>query len=537
MLCLRTIFALLLLSLFGLSVNAQHKMPSVIDAKEKRKVERGRKLLNQYKLFEGEKIFVELRDKHINHAYFHEALVMIQKQILDQIEMANNTMQDEDFTGEDYEEDESDLEGEDLEAPIEERSALTYSNAYIDNGLLRTVDEKKATQTTLTRILGRKSRRKMNREVEKDTAHTEALVTIDSSLIKTNSAQQLLEEMDGFDDMSKEEKSRKLAALEKRQFKELLNIPYDAYRDGLIANCRKATLYLPQVDSASHLLRILLVDTVNYLELLNDVEQEEYELALSMFRSLDFRHCMERLEPLVEKHVDFFDGQLMKAKCLMKIGADSAAYAQYGFMAGVWTERPEPRMGLSDYYLKKGKYKSAAVEIIRAIMIYPEDAYVTALHNMIGRANHKYDEQWIRREVYPITTANNFEEIAAKEKSPWVHYQMAKTLAYSYAHPETGVLRENDLTKERYLEVYGWLTMLERSFKMKEGQKGYNNFPFARAMQKIGYLDCYALITLFHHDQYASFKDLVENNPGKVRSYFDMLINWEDEKFDKYKKL
>ena len=55
-------------------------------------------------------------------------------------------------------------------------------------------------------------------------------------------------------------------------------------------------------------------------------------------------------------------------------------------------------------------------------------------------------------------------------------------------------------------------------------------------MEKIGYLDCYVLITLFHHDLYGQFNDFITLNDDKVKKYFYLLINWEDEKFDKLRK-
>ncbi|MCC7029051.1 MAG: hypothetical protein IT257_02015, partial [Chitinophagaceae bacterium] len=86
----------------------------------------------------------------------------------------------------------------------------------------------------------------------------------------------------------------------------------------------------------------------------------------------------------------------------------------------------------------------------------------------------------------------------------------------------------NDKTQERYLEVYAWEKMLTNASPKL--------FPFARAMEKIGYLDCYVLITLFHSDLYSQFKDFVKLNEDKIKKYYYLLINWEDPKFDKIRK-
>ena len=54
-------------------------------------------------------------------------------------------------------------------------------------------------------------------------------------------------------------------------------------------------------------------------------------------------------------------------------------------------------------------------------------------------------------------------------------------------------------------------------------------------MQKMGYLDCYVFISLFHHDLYPAFKDFVLLHPDKVEKYFYILLDWEDEKFGQFR--
>jgi hypothetical protein len=64
-------------------------------------------------------------------------------------------------------------------------------------------------------------------------------------------------------------------------------------------------------------------------------------------------------------------------------------------------------------------------------------------------------------------------------------------------------------------------------------RSGLSNFPFARVMDELGYLDCYVLVTLFHQDVYGQFADLVKNQPEKIKKYFYLIMNWDDKKFDK----
>ena len=62
------------------------------------------------------------------------------------------------------------------------------------------------------------------------------------------------------------------------------------------------------------------------------------------------------------------------------------------------------------------------------------------------------------------------------------------------------------------------------------------HFQFARAMDKLGYLDCYVFVSLFHQDLYGQFADFSVNNMARIKEYFFILINWEDKRFDKVRK-
>ncbi len=73
--------------LFGLlfivqHVTAQKVVDKVINNDDRKKVEQARKLYNQYKIFEGEKVLKELIRQHPKEVYFYEALAQMQRQVL-----------------------------------------------------------------------------------------------------------------------------------------------------------------------------------------------------------------------------------------------------------------------------------------------------------------------------------------------------------------------------------------------------------------------------------------------------------------------
>ena len=77
-----------LLFLFSNLGFAQKVVDPKIPDSEKRRVIRAKKLLNNFKIYEGERILKDLVKEHPNDAYYHEALVQVQRQVLRDIKKA-----------------------------------------------------------------------------------------------------------------------------------------------------------------------------------------------------------------------------------------------------------------------------------------------------------------------------------------------------------------------------------------------------------------------------------------------------------------
>lgn len=488
---------------------AQKRLPNVIENKERKRIEHARKLLNEGEFIEGLKILTKLRDENPHHAYFNEALVRIQKQILEQAGALQREVENE---GEYFLHGKK--EGENIPDP-----ELKVKNVFIDNGLARNIDEKAETVNNLKGSISRKERKKIEKVIE---IKKEKSIYQDSSKVSND----LLDESDLVDFKIKRKKNNKGKD-------ELATFDLKFLRQDLINNCRIAVLKNPEVDSASHFLRLLLIDTLEYTENFSEADFSLYEEALIWMSQKNYVKAGHYFDSLCTLHPEHFYSFLYLSDALSKYAEDSITLKSIKYVAQKWPERPEGFQRLSYYYYNHGQFTTAAEYIIEAILRYPEHAYWVDLSKILYQTGRKFNMQWIERGVFPIKTDKNYEEIYAKEKSPWLHYQQAKSVLYSYAFP-TGLLRENEITSLPYLELYGWKTMLVRGHtNMKKTET--IPFPFARSMDKMGYIDCYVFLNLFHPDMYDSYKDFVKNNPKKVHDFFYILINWEESKFDKYR--
>ncbi|MBL7767074.1 MAG: tetratricopeptide repeat protein [Chitinophagaceae bacterium] len=513
----------LLLTLMLMPALAQKKVDQVIPNDDKRKVERARKLYNELKIFEGERILKELVRKHPNEAYYHEALVQMQRQVLRRIQEAGAAMdilnprhiKDSMNAPDVYDTDTLYQDEAPVVSKIKEEKVNEAADTNGWNGLDRSPRKEKKS---------RKEKKEKKLDEEEEPVLQEAVVTIDSTLLNDEEGESGGIEVGGW--QVKKPKDNGL----KRQLKmleEIAQIPYDMYLYDMLQNARSSTRLLDNVDSASRYMREFYVDTVDPDLEVNEEARTAYQSGLEDYYSDDIPAAAKWFEKAVKKDSLFFQAWLKLGDAYFMMNSDTLGFRAYrrATQLNVW--RPEGYEKLSMAYYNLGKYKEAAASIIEAIMIYPQHHYFSVLERVVAKSGRLFNSQWIKREVFPATTSKVYEEIIAQEKTPWWHYQAAKQDVFSY-FDTIGIVRPNEKTAERYLEVYAWKRMLNNT--------AADQFQFARAMDQLGFLDCYVLVSLFHQDLYGQYLDLMLRNSEKVRQYFYVLINWEDKKFDKVRK-
>ena len=209
------------------------------------------------------------------------------------------------------------------------------------------------------------------------------------------------------------------------------------------------------------------------------------------------------------------------------LGYDTSALKTYLMASAIQPLRPDPFIERGKIFYEKGHYADAAAEFILGLNCYPEENYKAWLRRTAERSAKSMLDPWDKREVYPNMPGDILQDRVAKPESPWYFYQAAKQEVFKYADTN-GILLPNDSTKERYLETYCWKRMLDSADE--------HAFPFARLMKELGYLDCYVLVTEFHQDLYTQYKFFVEKESEKIKKYYHLLINWEDKRFEKYRK-
>ncbi len=493
---------------------AQMVVDKKIDNDDRRKIEHARKLYNQFKIFEGEKILKDLVRQNPNKVYFYEALVQMQRQVLYRIVDASGELQQMNLSKaaidslNNDEPEESDESAIKAEQPVSTKEI--FESLGLDMAKINVKDESKKTKGD-------------EQNDGEETEPKDATVTIDSSLIfsdeeRAEFAKQVSQPGKKIDKKTQ----RKLKIIES-----FAQIPYDQYLYDLIQNARNATRLFINADSSSLYLRQFVIDTANVNENISNEAWDEYMAGLGDYSEKIIPGAARHFERAIELESDFYSAHMKLGDIYYLMNNDTGSVRQYKYAALIKPQRPEPYEKLAIMQYNRGRYTDAAATMIEAIMKYPQSHYFDLLRRILEKTGRGLDPQWIPREVYPLATTRMQEEIIVNDKSPWWHYQAARQDVFNY-FDSTGIVIPNDKTQERYLEVYAWKKMLTNSSP--------KHFQFARAMEKVGYLDCYVLITLFHNDLYGQYKDFVELNQDKIKKYFYLLLNWEDKKFDKLRK-
>jgi hypothetical protein len=474
-------------------VCAQRKtVDAPIPNDEFNRIERVRKLFNQYHIYEGERILKGYIKEKPNNPYYREALVQLQQQVLNRIKKANQVLDDIGSNA---------SNSWDETGSVEEQIAEWNG---LDRSLFNTIDRNKGTSKS----------------------------TMENTSKLGNGEG---EWVDGSDDNELEGENlfvgpKGKERLRKRQLKlltDLSELPFGAYKSDLIQNARLATLQVRGADTCSHLLRYYLVDTANIEPVMTDDDADKLETALQEIYSNLPGDAIVKIEELLIRYPTSYSLFMHRAKAEYLLGSDTGALKTYMMAQSLQPSRSEPYYERARIFYEMGRYVDAGAEIILALNRYPEETYKDWLRRIADRSGKAIIDPWIQREVYPVMPADVWQDRVAKPTSPWFYYQAAKQEVVKFADA-SGVLLPNDSTKERYLETYCWKRMLDSA--------DANTFAFARLMQELGYLDCFALVTQFHQDLFPQYVAFVNNNEDKVKKYYYLLINWEDKRYEKYRK-
>jgi tetratricopeptide (TPR) repeat protein len=484
------------------------------------RVEKIRRELNNFEIADAMKHLNELLQKYPSDPYLNELQITVRLQIMERILYARSETGIEEL---------SFLK---VDTNWENKSISSWddsSNSTIDSSVIDDVIKGKETPS-----------KKESSELWDDfaTAYSSTNnenVIIDSSILLDDEYQRNLKlnRVDTTDEKSREQTKRDRKAARERKLQEkrlevlqgYSGLSYEAFKNEILYIGSKTTLFVEQADSASSCIRRWVVDSAFFNIKYNDTALDFFKKAKEDEEEKDYESALINCNKALILEPKMYFAYIKMGELYAALQEDSMAILYFKTAIAIEPHKPDVYFSISEYYYAKAEYDLASENILKAIFRYPEKRFFKLLEYIYLRQAKVYESHWLAREVFPINTDANVETMMVNEKNPWYWYLAAKVDLEGYI-TEEGILKPNSKTREKYIEVYAWEKMLDSC-------KDKNQFGFARAMRKIGFLDCYVLITEFHQYVYPQFLDLYKINYKKMLAYFDILENWEKHKFDR----
>lgn len=294
----------------------------------------------------------------------------------------------------------------------------------------------------------------------------------------------------------------------------------------LLFSCRKACIYADNALLPSIFLRNFKVDENTNAITISDGKRY-FELAEVDFSKGNYKEAITLYKKALEADPTHYKAQLYLGDCYYMLNEYQDAIREFKKAVDRKPYLLEARKYLADAYYKAGLYDKSLEACKEGYLIYPDFSMKDKLESISEAAEKKIQMHWMPRSVLPnkmestkIADKSSEKKLQSSSKKQeaatddWKYYQAAFETIKSECD-ENGIIQNSSKTKDKYLEVYSWRTMLSKSSSPE--------FAFAKEMNKIGFLDCYVFLSCFHYDFYEQFKHFVNNNKDQINKYFLML--------------
>lgn len=167
----------------------------------------------------------------------------------------------------------------------------------------------------------------------------------------------------------------------------------------------------------------------------------------------------------------------------------------------------EPRENLAKILFGEGNIYRARKQVEQMFALYQGQDIKSYLSEVLYLEDKKLNDHRIIRPVFP----NQIGMEVSLSKGHWADYQEAQLKVAPFTE-STGLIKENDMTKTQYLEIYSWERMLDKNRNKKPEE-----LAFAYDMQEQGLLDCYVFFSNFHVDIAAQAEHFSRSSENRER--------------------
>lgn len=302
-----------------------------------------------------------------------------------------------------------------------------------------------------------------------------------------------------------------------------INLKDMYYRDYL-TTMRKGLLYSDDAYECAIFMRMMYFDQMVDTNV-SKKALKYYNKAESEFVGKNYNTAAKEYQRAVDEQPDFYKAQLYLGDSYYALENYEEAARVFDKLSKDYPYQIEPKKYAADSYAHMGMLDEAVNISISTMWVYPDLVVKMKLRDFAYYIDKVVQIEGLFRPIFPnsITLPYNGDLMSLSEKQEvkeenkyWEYYIEAKEKISSYCDSNGVIVKSNDLTDAKYLEVYSWEYMLDNSPE--------SEFEEARLMRKMGLLDCYTLVSLYHPDFYPQYKAFAANNKERIENYYHKFI-------------
>ena len=271
--------------------------------------------------------------------------------------------------------------------------------------------------------------------------------------------------------------------------------------------CSKATLRSEKQEDAAIYLRLAIVDHPVDTAVKKEAK-EKFNEAEKEFGKKNYGAAIDLYREAVKIDSTYYKAVLYIGDCMWNNGQSESALSYYHTSIRKEPNLLEPRKYLVDAYMSMQQWEKAYEECINAIIVHPDVGMFLKMEKIANKRSKTFDRHWMARS-YSLNQPD-FKQSEITEE-PWKYYREAKAIIEPYCDENGVIVKENTLTKQKYMETYCWEYMLKKS--------DHASLEFARKAMQENYLDCYAFVSMYHVTINSQYEKFASENRDRIKSY------------------
>jgi tetratricopeptide (TPR) repeat protein len=288
------------------------------------------------------------------------------------------------------------------------------------------------------------------------------------------------------------------------------------YRQSMINACSTATLVCGKQETASMVLHEQFIEPSGIDSAVSDDAKDEFSKGSDEYSAQNYASAIRNFEKALKIDSNYYQANYRIAMCYFKDEKYEKAVPYFRRAISIQPEMLDPRINLVQSFMKTKSWQDAYNACVDGIIAYPDIRFFNNMDEICDKLGKSFNRHWMKRDYLPSILSSTTQVGIPDE--PWSFYREAKDKISDYCNDEGIVKKKIEFTQQKYLETYSWEYMLRKS------DTDEKEFGFARRMQTEGFLDCYAMVSMYHiafSEQYADFS---KKNADRIRKYIDTYL-------------